>query len=295
MSEKGQSTREAALRFDQRTVARFAASLDLSPRSIVSYKKFLAYFFEFLSGRGIARPKREHVAAYMEAMLASGKKATTAHNYLAAVRAFFRWAKAGGLYPDITEGMPLPRFERIPARKALTGAQLKEVLLGIDRGTVKGLRDYAILLLMLTTGLSALEISNANVGDIGRSGRGDVLYLRDDGGNRQEDVRVPPQVMEALTAYLEAREDVNGAESPLFIGVSPRNRGKNGHMTPGSVSRVVKEALRKAGFDDALLTAQSLKVSAVKLALQRGERLEDVQKFARHKHIRTTFLYEMTR
>lgn len=102
-------------------------------------------------------------------------------------------------------------------------------------------------------------------------------------------------MMEALTAYLKIRDDGCGAESPLFIGVSPRNRGKNGHMTPGSVSRVVKEALRKAGFDDALLTAQSLKVSAMKLALQGGERLEEVQKFARHKHIRTAFLYEPTR
>jgi integrase len=63
-------------------------------------------------------------------------------------------------------------------------------------------------------------------------------------------------------------------------------------MTVGSISRVAKSALRNAGFDDKLLSARSLKVSAMKLALQHGERLEDVQKFARHKYIRTTFLYE---
>ncbi|MBQ9564280.1 MAG: site-specific integrase [Synergistaceae bacterium] len=286
------NAKEAAeLRFDRRTLDRFAASLELSPHSVVSYKKFLAYFFEYLSGRGIERPEREHVAAYMEAMLASGKKATTAHNYLAAVRAFFRWTEGEGLYPDVTEGMPLPRFERAPSRKALTGAQIKEVLLGIDRGSLKGLRDYAILVLMLTTGLSALEVSHAKVGDVRKCGRGYVLHVQDGDGERREAVSVPPRVMEALTAYLEARGEAN-PDLPLFSGVSPRNKGKSGHMTPGSVGRVVKEALRGAGFDDVMLSAQSLKISAVKLALQRGERLEDVQRFARHKHIRTTFLYE---
>ncbi|MCR4819151.1 MAG: site-specific integrase [Fretibacterium sp.] len=292
MREKGLNTGVAAFHFDRRTLEQFAASLDLSPRSIVSYKKFLAYFFKYLSKKEIERPEREHIAAYREALALSGRKESTLFSYLAAVKAFFRWTEAEGLYPDITKGISLPRFERTPSRKALTGAQLKEILLGIDRGSVRGLRDYAIFLLMLTAGLSALEVSLANVGDLRESPEGALLYVRDGEGDRREPVRVPPRVMEALTAYLKIRDDGYGAESPLFIGVSPRNKGKNGHMTPGSVSRVVKEALRKAGFDDALLTAQSLKVSAMKLALQGGERLEDVQKFARHKHIRTTFLYE---
>ena len=292
MREEGRNTKEAALRFDRRTLEQFAVSLELSPRSIVSYKKFLVYFFRYLTERGIEWPEREHIAAYREALAASGRKDSTLFSYLAAVKAFFRWTEAEGLYPDITKGISLPRFERTPSRKALTGAQIKEVLLGIDRGSVRGLRDYAIFLLMLTAGLSALEVSLVNVGDLRKSSEGPLLYVRDGEGDRREPVRVPPRVMEALTAYLNVREDGYGADSPLFIGVSPRNRGKNGHMTPGSVSRVVKEALRKAGFDDALLTAQSLKVSAMKLALQGGERLEDVQRFARHKHIRTTFLYE---
>ena len=83
-----------------------------------------------------------------------------------------------------------------------------------------------------------------------------------------------------------------GKPVPLFVSVSDRNRDKNEPMSSGSVSRIAKNALRNAGYDDAKLSAKSLKVSAMKLALQNGERLEDVQRFARHKQIRTTFLYE---
>ncbi len=98
--------------------------------------------------------------------------------------------------------------------------------------------------------------------------------------------------MDAISKYLEGRGDIKKPDAPLFISVSDRNRDKNEHMTVGSVSRIVKNALRNAGFDDRRLSAKSLKASAIKLALQRGDRLEDVQKFARHKQIRTTFLYE---
>jgi len=292
MREKTAKNNSAGLRFDSHTIEDFAASLTLSPHSVASYKKCLAYFFTYLANKGIVRPESGDIAAYAGELSASGRNAHTVYSYIAAVRAFFRWTQSQGLYRDIAAEIPLPQTERMPNRKTLTAAQLRKVLDSIDRTTLQGKRDYAILAFMMTLGLSALEVSRAKIEDVHESDESCVLYIRDNDGVKRGSLDVPPLTMSALLEYLNARGYIEEPDAPLFISVSDRNRGKNEHMTAGSVSRIAKNALRNAGYDDKRLSAKSLKVSAMKLALQRGERLEDVQKFARHKQIRTTFLYE---
>ncbi|MBR1672004.1 MAG: tyrosine-type recombinase/integrase [Fretibacterium sp.] len=274
------------IRFNHETVERFAASLDLSSSSVASYKKCLAYFFDYLADRGIGKPEAGHVAGYREALTAAGRRPSTVYNYLIAVRAFFQWTHAQGLYPNIAGRVKIPRVDHAPSRRTLTGAQLKTVLSSIGRESIRGLRDYAILTVMLTGGLSSCEVSRANVGDAALAREGGTLSIRGGDGELRGAVRLPSRVVEALAEYLGARGPVE-PDAPLFASV----RRRDGHMSRGSVNRIVKEALRNAGFDDAMLSAQSLKFTAVRLALQGGERLEDVQRFARHKNIRTTFRY----
>ncbi len=277
-----------ALCFDGRLLKAFAASLERSPHSVASYRKSLAYFFADLSEKGINRPEGVDIAAYREVLSASEKKPGTVHSYLAAVKAFFRWTEAKGLYQNIAEKIVHPKVDHAPHRKTLTGAQMKKVLDGIDRGDIRGKRDYALLALMVTGGLDRLEVVQAQVGDLRMSQIGPVLHIR---GGRGGSVKVPPHTWRALLDYLEAREPLE-EDAPLFVSVSNRTQGQKKPLTVGSISRIVKGALRDAGFDDAMLSAQSLRFTALKLALQGGESLEDVQKFARHKTIRTTFLYE---
>ncbi|MBQ9565107.1 MAG: tyrosine-type recombinase/integrase [Synergistaceae bacterium] len=297
MRGKAAEVNDAGLRFDRRTIEDFAASLTLSPHSVASYKKCLAYFFAYLARKGIDRPASGDVAAYGEELSSSGRSANTVYGYIAAVKAFFRWAQTEGVYRDIAAEVPLPRPDRAPNRKTLTATQLRKILNGIDRETLQGVRDYAILALMITMGLSALEISQAKMGDIRKSENETVLHVRGGDGQRHDVMRIPPPVAETVSKYLDARFQVDPdapreERVPLFVSVSPRNRDKNEPMSAGSISRIAKNAIRGAGYDGERLSAQSLKVSAMKLALRRGERLEDVQKFARHRQIRTTFLYE---
>lgn len=51
-------------------------------------------------------------------------------------------------------------------KDCLTSKQVGKLLNAIDRTTVKGLRDYAILSLMVTTGLRIIEVTRANIGDM---------------------------------------------------------------------------------------------------------------------------------
>lgn len=78
-------------------------------------------------------------------------------------------------------------------------------------------------------------------------------------------------------------------ESPLFPCCSPQNRG--GHMTSRSISRIVKDAMRRAGIDSCRLTPHSLRHTAISLAISGGASLAQAQAMARHSSPNTTMVY----
>jgi len=63
----------------------------------------------------------------------------------------------------------------------LTADQVREVLSTVEQNTLQGMRDYAILVLMLTCGLRTIEVSRANIGDLRVLGDNTVLYIQGKG------------------------------------------------------------------------------------------------------------------
>ena len=151
------------------------------------------------------------------------------------------------------------------------------------------LRDYAILALMFTGGLRTIEVSRANVEDLRTAGDSEVLYLQGKGHEEKTDyIKLMPEVEDAIRAYLKARGAVEPTE-PLFTSTS--NNSKGARISTRTVSGIVKTALKNAGYDSDKLTAHSTRHTAVTLALMGGQKLEEVQQFARHKNLQTTLIY----
>ena len=268
----------------------FLAFLDVRPSSAGTYRKGLKQFFGYLAEKRIDRPGREHIAEWRDWLGSVGKRPSTVASYLVAARLFFRWARQQGLYPDIAERVRGPRIGREHKRDALTIPQVVATLGGIDRGTLKGLRDYAILSVMVTGGLRCVEVARARIMDF-RPLRGrTVLYVQGKGRDEHgaEYVKMPGHVEDALRAYLNARGPAP-ANAPLFASTSNQNR--DGPLSSGAVSWIVKRAMRGAGYNDSRLTAHSLRHTAVTLALLGGESLEAVKDFARHSSVNTTLIY----
>jgi integrase/recombinase XerD len=57
-------------------------------------------------------------------------------------------------------------LDRKHKKDYLTSRQVKVVLNNIDRSSVRGIRDYAMLVLMITGDLRTIEVSRANIGDL---------------------------------------------------------------------------------------------------------------------------------
>ena len=185
---------------------RFIDFLDASPKTVETYTRALRQLLTYLAKNGITQPKREDVIAFREDLKERGLKPSTVQNYMVAAKLFFRWTAQEGFYPNIAEHLKGAKLNRDHKKDYLTSYQVREVLEGIERDTVKGLRDYAILCLMVTGGLRTIEVSRANVGDLRNMGESTVLFVQGKGKEEKTDyVKLSPQVEKALRAYLKAR------------------------------------------------------------------------------------------
>ncbi len=267
---------------------RFIRYIEVSPLSARSYIYGIKAFFKYLSENGIKQPTRENVIEYKKHLLTTKANSTVAL-YLSSLRRFFSWCLNENLYADITMGIKSPRVDAGHKRDALSGVQLKKIINGMSRDSLKGLRDYAIFCLTAATGLRTVEVIRADICDIRNMGGEDVLFVCGKGRSSKTDfVKITGHVMNAIQTYLNARGAVSEDE-PLFVSCSHRNAGRR--MTTRSISRICKTAMIHAGFNSSRLTAHSLRHSAVTLALLAGMTLQEVSQFARHSNIAVTLIY----
>lgn len=270
-------------------MAQFTAYIDASENTVKTYTRALRQWYKWMQAEGVTQPQRADVLAFKEHLKDTGHKATTVQNYIIALRQFFNWTEAQQYYPNIAKGIKGAKMSNDFKKDYLSARQAQAVLDDIPEESLKGMRDYAIVATMLTGGLRTVEVSRANIEDMRTEGDGTVLFLQGKGrDDRTEYVKIIPEVEDAIRAYLKQRGSVAETE-PLFASTSNNNAG--GRMTTRSISGIVKDALREAGFNSSRLTAHSLRHTAATLNLLNGGTLEETQQLLRHRNVNTTLVY----
>ena len=269
---------------------RWVNYLDAKPKTIQTYTRAIKQFYYYLQANGISRPEREDIIAYRES-LREDKKPATIQSYIQAVKLFFQWTEQEGIYPNIAAHVKGAKLDSSKGFKKdyLTPKQVNRLLGEIDRSTLKGKRDYAILSLMVTTGLRTIEVARANLEDLRTVADFTALYIQGKGHEERTDyVKLADPIEDAIRDYLAARGKADGKD-PLFISIANRNEG--GRMTTRSISRIAKESLQAAGMDSDRLTAHSLRHTTATLNLLNGGSVEETQQLLRHSNINTTLIY----
>lgn len=280
-------TNDTAFKSGTHLLNRFIAYVDASQATINTYKRTLKQFFKYLSDTDITRPTREDILSYKTHLKMSGRKPTTIQNYIIVLRLFFKWTEQEAIYPNIADRIKGAKLDIAHKKDYLTTAQVQDVLNAIDTTTVKGARDYAMIALMVTTGLRTVEVSRACMDDIRNVGDSPVLYIQGKGKDEKtEYVKLPLKVLKAVSRYRSMLDD---NYEQLFVSTSNNNKGKA--LTTYSVSTIVKQAMKRAGYDSPRLTAHSLRHTTGTLNLLNGGTLEETQQLLRHTKISTTMIY----
>ena len=252
-----------------------------SSRTIDTYRKAIRQFFAFCSVHGIGFPTASDIEDYLNGLKAQGKTASTISVYLTAVRTFFKWGSRRGILPDVTEGIETPETDRGTHTKGYLQDSEETELLTLAQNSP---RDFALLFLMLTTGLRTTEIVNANVEDLREVNGETRLYILGKGRTAKTDyVKIGTEALSLLKGILG-----NRLSGPLFLSES--NRNTTDRLTTRSVSRIVKGYLLKIGKGDGY-TAHSLRHTTAVQILKTGGSIEEVREVLRHRDVRTTEIY----
>lgn len=270
--------------------AEFIAAQDVKPGTRETYRRALLPFLSWLRDHVTRPPLREDVLAYKAFLMEERKlRPDSVTSYLVVVRKFFTWLESTGRYPNIARDVKGAKRARGFRRDALTAPQVVELLARVDRSTLEGKRDFALLNLLVRTGLRTVEIIRADAGDIRQESGEALLWVWGKGRDEKDEfVLLTDSTLRPLADYLAARGPVADG-SPLFSSCGIRNR--EGRLTTRTIRRVVKKHLRGMGLDSRRLSAHSFRHTAVTFALKAGASLQEAQAFARHADPKTTTVY----
>lgn len=275
--------------FSEGLFSKWIAYIDRKPKTVQTYTRAVRQFSKYLSDNCIAQPTRETVIAYRKELEEKGHKPSTIQAYIIALKLFFKWTAAESLYPNIADRVEGAKINRDFKKDYLTSKQTKRLMISVDRNTLKGKRDYAILSLMVTAGLRTVEVIRADIQDIKTVGDSTALFLQGKGRDeRSEYVKLAEPVEEAILDYLAARGKAEPT-APLFASVSNRDNGER--LSTKSISRLVKEHFSDIGLNSDRLTAHSLRHTAAVLNLMNGGTVEETRQLLRHSDINTTLIY----
>lgn len=269
-------------------VATFISSQDVKESSRALYTRTLSQYFLWVeqSGKALINLTRQDVLEYKDSLQQQSLSSLTISSYITAVRKFYEWAEAEKYYPNIAKGIKTPRRQQAFKKQHLTDDKSTELL---EHFKSLSLRDYAIVNLILRTGLRTIEVVRADVGDITFKGNRRVLKVWGKGHIEKDDfVVLSEKAYEPIKEYLQTRKAVKSGE-PLFTSTSNQNSG--GRLTTKTISSICKDGLRAIGLDGKEFTAHSLRHTTAVAILKHGGQLTDVQSVLRHSSPVTSQIY----
>ena len=269
----------------------FINSQDVKLSSKLLYRRTLKQYFNWVDKKSyllseIARPQ---LLEYKDELLLSGMSSLTVGSYITSVRRFYEWTEANKFYPNIAKGIKSPKRKQQFKKQPLTALQSTELL---NYYQDKALRDYAVINLLLRTGLRTIEIIRANVEDIVFKGSQRVLLVHGKGRDEKDNfVLLTNKTYQPIEAYLATRDNINNT-APLFTSTSNNSSGER--LTTRTISFIAKEGLKAIGLNDRAFTAHSLRHTTAVNILRAGGSLETAQFTLRHSNPATTQIYTAT-
>lgn len=272
----------------------------MSPHTIHSYRDSLVLLLRFLSAGG-KRPVAEldledmdppRILAFLSYLERERKNGVATRNVrLTAIHAFFRFiASRNPEHLDLVQRVLGIPFKRAPERAIdyLEYEEIDSVLKAIDRTTLQGTRDYALLATMFNAGARVQEIADLRVCDLQLT---KPFQLRLFGKGRKERYcPLWPQTAAVLRAFLKERNLDWRSEARVFLN----HRGAA--LTRFGIRYILAQCLAHASQDvphlrKKRLHPHSMRHSTAIALLKSGADLSTISHYLGHASPTTTNRY----
>ena len=269
-----------------------------NPHTRRSYMRGVGDFLAWLEAHGvtsIADTASLHVAAYIEE-LGREQSAPTVKQRLAAIRRIFDWLASGGVLPfNPASAVRGPSHSaKVGKTPVLDPEEARMLLDAIDTGTPAGLRDRALIGLMVYSFARVNAALGMKVEDAFIQNRRLWVRLNEKGGKRHE---MPCH--HNLEAYLHAYIDGCGLAAepkrPLFrtIGRGTRQLGGAAMAQPDAYAMIRRRA--RAARIETKVGNHTFRATGITAYLKNGGTLEKAAAMANHASTKTTQLYDRRR
>lgn len=256
-----------------------ANTLSAYGQDLAFYRRFL---FEGLKLQGWKEVHRGHILQFLMAERKRSLDSSSLARRLVSVKLFHRFlVKERHLTEDVTSVLESPKlWKKLP--QFLTPQEVERILKGPDRSTPLGVRDYAILECLYSSGIRVSEIAGLKQQDFNFAGS----FLKCIGkGSKERVVPVGRAACDAVGDYLERTRPCQKPRSDhLFLG-----RGGKG-LTRQMIWQLIKKYARTAGITK-VITPHTFRHSFATHLLERGADLRVVQELLGHADIATTQIY----
>jgi len=273
----------------------FFSSHIRNPNTRRAYREAVRQFSAFCAVHGIedlAQVEPVHVAAFVEDQLREHSKPTVKLR-LAALRMLFDWMVIGQVIPtNPAHAVRGPKHTQKKGRTpVLTVEEARTLLDSIDTASLPGLRDRALIGLMVYTFARVGAAVSMRVEDFYVQGRRGWVRLHEKGGKEHE-MPTHHNLDHYLEEYIAAAGIAQDRKGPLFR----TSRGRGGELSGNSllqsdVWRMIRRRALKAGIATEI-GCHTFRATGITAYLKNGGRLEIAQQMAAHESARTTGLYD---
>jgi len=260
-----------------------------------AYAKAVGRFFDWLDARGIEDVRTIetfHVASFIEE-LTSSHAAPTSKQSLAAIRTLFDFLTIRQVISTnpshVVKG---PRYSINTGKTpVLSAEEARQLLNSIDTSTLGGLRDRALIAVMLFSFARISAVLKMQVEDYYPKGKRYWLRLHEKGG-KEHALPCHHLTEEYLDAYLDAAGIRDSSKTPLFRSLVP----KRDTLTDLALDRhnaylMIRRHALKAGIMGKI-GCHSWRATGITVFLMNQGSLETAQRIAAHSSPRTTKLYD---
>jgi len=202
------------------------------------------------------------------------------------LRVFLRYLKREGVVRrDLSKSVETPQHYQLAGiPRSISWDAVRQMLDQVDRRTVVGRRDYAMLLLMVTYGLRAREVAALTLDDI--DWKRERLHVRERKADHTTAYPLAPAIGEAIVDYLK-----NGRPAVESRALFWRDQAPRAPLTYVTVSTCAGKYLKKAGIPVSRPGSHTLRHACVQQLVNAGFPLKTIGDYVGHRAASSTMIY----
>lgn len=261
----------------------------LAAGTIVQTRMELKRFFEYIHKQNLTLYDLSVncLDGYIETYRKDGFTRRTIISRVSIVKMFLKHAFSRGLITtDLSLNLISPRIyadANLPASPKIE--DIRRMVDFYDQTSVSGIRNKAIILLLVEYGMRSGEIANLKLKDV--DWEKETINLNRVKGCRPRILKLKPNVGNMLLKYLTESRKNDMNKRHLFLGIkAPYNR-----ITSRSVYHVVSHAFKTLGIRLEHIGPHAIRKAYATILVNAGHTFKDIADALGHKQLDTTRIY----